>query len=64
VPVVAIVDGVKIMFYPNEHPPAHFHAKIAEFQAVVDIDRLAIGVCRDDGTQEKLDRSNEQITSD
>jgi hypothetical protein len=42
VPVVAIVDGVKIMFYANEHPPAHFHAKIAEFQAVVDIDGLRI----------------------
>jgi uncharacterized protein DUF4160 len=42
VPVVAIVDGVKIMFYANEHPPAHFHAKIAEFQAVIDIDSLTI----------------------
>jgi hypothetical protein len=42
VPVVAIVDGVKIMFYANEHPPAHFHAKIAEFQAVVDIDSVTI----------------------
>jgi hypothetical protein len=42
VPVVAIVDGVKIMFYANEHPPAHFHAKIAEFQAVIDIDSLRI----------------------
>jgi hypothetical protein len=42
VPVVAIVDGVKIMFYANEHPPAHFHAKIAEFQAVVDIDSPTI----------------------
>ncbi|MGB8401920.1 DUF4160 domain-containing protein [Bradyrhizobium sp.] len=41
-PVVAIVDGVKIMFYANEHPPAHFHAKIAEFQAVIDIDSLKI----------------------
>jgi uncharacterized protein DUF4160 len=30
------------MFYANEHPPAHFHAKIAEFQAVVDIDNLTI----------------------
>ena len=39
-PAVAIVDGVKIMFYANEHPPAHFHAKIAEFQTVVDIDSL------------------------
>jgi hypothetical protein len=42
VPVVAIVDGVKIMLYANEHPPADFHAKIAEFQAVVDIDSLTI----------------------
>jgi Domain of unknown function (DUF4160) len=30
------------MFYANEHPPAHFHAKIAEFQAVVDIDTVTI----------------------
>jgi hypothetical protein len=30
------------MFYANEHPPAHFHAKIAEFQAVVDIDSVTI----------------------
>jgi hypothetical protein len=42
VPVVAIVDGVKIMFYANEHPPAHFHAKIAELQAVIDIDSVTI----------------------
>ena len=41
-PVVAIVDGVKIMFYANEHPPAHFHAKIAEFQTVVDIESVRI----------------------
>lgn len=30
------------MFYANEHPPAHFHAKIAEFQAVIDIDSVKI----------------------
>ncbi|WP_291869815.1 DUF4160 domain-containing protein [Bradyrhizobium sp.] len=30
------------MFYANEHPPAHFHARIAEFQAIVDIDSIAI----------------------
>jgi Domain of unknown function (DUF4160) len=36
-PVVAVVDGVKIVFYANEHPPAHFHAVIAEHRAVVDI---------------------------
>jgi hypothetical protein len=39
---VAVVDGVKIMLYANEHPPPHFHAKFAEFHAVIDIDKLAI----------------------
>jgi hypothetical protein len=36
-PVVAIIDGVKIAFYASEHPPAHFHALIAEHRAVIDI---------------------------
>jgi Domain of unknown function (DUF4160) len=36
------VDGVKIAFYANEHPPAHFHATIAEHRAVIDIVTLAI----------------------
>ena len=39
---VAVVDGVKIMLYANEHPPPHFHAKFAEFHAVIDISKLAI----------------------
>jgi hypothetical protein len=39
---VAIVDGVKIMLYANEHPPPHFHAKFAEFHAVIDVKELAI----------------------
>jgi hypothetical protein len=37
VPVVAIVEGVKIEFYPDEHPPPHFHARYAEFVAQIDI---------------------------
>ena len=41
-PTVAVVDGVKIVFYANEHPPAHFHAVIAEHRAVVDIVGLKI----------------------
>jgi hypothetical protein len=41
-PVVAVVDGVKIAFYANEHPPAHFHAIIAEHRAVFDIATLTI----------------------
>jgi hypothetical protein len=36
-PTVAVVGGVKIVFYANEHPPPHFHAKYAEHQAVIDI---------------------------
>lgn len=43
-PVVAVVDGVKIVFYANEHPPAHFHAVIAEHRAVIDIVGLKIAV--------------------
>lgn len=41
-PIVAIVDGVRVMFYANEHPPPHFHAAIGEHQAVIDIDTLTI----------------------
>ena len=36
-PIVAVVDGVKIAFYANERPPAHFHVMIAEHRAVFDI---------------------------
>ncbi len=36
-PVVAIVDGVTIEFYPDEHPPPHFHARSAEFIAQIEI---------------------------
>ncbi|HEY0331460.1 MAG TPA: DUF4160 domain-containing protein [Rhodopseudomonas sp.] len=36
-PVVAIVDAVKIEFYPDEHPPPHFHARYAEFIAQIEI---------------------------
>lgn len=41
-PVVAVVDGVRIMFYANEHPPAHFHAKCAEHQAIIEIESLTV----------------------
>jgi hypothetical protein len=41
-PVVAVVDGVKIVFCANEHPPAYFHAVIAEHRAGVDIVGLRI----------------------
>ncbi len=41
-PVVAVVDGVKIALYANEHPPPHFHAEIAEHRAVIDIFEMKI----------------------
>jgi hypothetical protein len=37
-PVVAIVDGIKIQFYNDEHPPPHFHAQFAEHEAMIGID--------------------------
>jgi hypothetical protein len=36
-PVVAILDGVTIEFYPAEHPPPHFHARYAEHIAQIEI---------------------------
>ena len=36
-PTIAIVDGVAIRFYPDEHPPPHFHAVFAEFAAQIRI---------------------------
>jgi len=41
-PTVAIVDGVKIQFYANDHPPPHFHAEFGEHRAVVLIASLEI----------------------
>ena len=41
-PTVAIVEGVKIQFYTNEHPPPHCHLRIAEYHAVMEIDSLEI----------------------
>jgi len=37
---VAVVDGIKIAVYANDHPPAHFHAKFAEHVAVFDVRTL------------------------
>jgi hypothetical protein len=41
-PVVAVVEGAKVAFYANEHPPAHFHVLFAEHRAVVYIASLTI----------------------
>jgi hypothetical protein len=41
-PTVAVVDGVKIQFYPRDHPPPHFHAEFAEYRAIFDIRSLSM----------------------
>lgn len=41
-PTVAIVEGIKIQFYPKEHPPPHFHAVFAEHRAQIDISSLKV----------------------
>ena len=41
-PTVAIVDGIRIIFYGNDHGLPHFHAAMAEHRAAIDIDTLAI----------------------
>lgn len=41
-PVVAVIDGVKILLYWDEHPPVHFHAEYAEYRAQISLDTLQI----------------------
>jgi hypothetical protein len=35
--LVGIVEGVKIAIYPQDHAPPHFHARIAEHEALISI---------------------------
>lgn len=41
-PTVAIVEGVAIRFYPDEHPPPHFHAVFEEFAAQIRIEPMEV----------------------
>jgi Domain of unknown function (DUF4160) len=36
-PTIAIVDGVVIMIYPNDHIPPHVHAKFGEYECRISI---------------------------
>jgi hypothetical protein len=40
--LIAVIDGVKLYMYPNDHPPVHFHALFAKHHAVFDIETLAL----------------------
>jgi hypothetical protein len=37
-PTIAIVDGILIILYFNDHPPPHVHAQGADFHARIHID--------------------------
>jgi Domain of unknown function (DUF4160) len=39
---VASFDGIKILFYHDEHPPAHFHARYVEYEAMIELRSLKI----------------------
>jgi hypothetical protein len=41
-PTVAIIDGMKVQFFPNEHPPPHFHVAYAEYRALIRIDTMQL----------------------
>ena len=41
-PTVAVIEGIRIRFYPDEHPPPHFHAVFAEYQAQIAIEPLCV----------------------
>ena len=39
---VARFDGIKIQFYWDDHPPAHFHAEYGEYRAKIAIESSEI----------------------
>jgi Domain of unknown function (DUF4160) len=41
-PTVAIVEGVKVQFFFNDHPPPHFHVEYAGERAQVLLDGLTL----------------------
>jgi hypothetical protein len=41
-PTVAVIDGVKIQFYWDDHVPAHFHVEVGGYRAQVAIETLEV----------------------
>jgi len=39
---VAVIEGMKIQFFANEHPPPHFYVVYAEYRALVRIDTMQL----------------------
>ncbi len=36
-PTIAIVDGIRVVIFPNDHDPPHFHAILAEHRIRIEI---------------------------
>ena len=41
-PTIAVVDGVKIRMFHNDHAPAHFHAILGDDEMLVTIGTLDV----------------------
>jgi len=41
-PTFYIIEGVKIVLYFDDHNPPHFHAIIAEYDALIEIKTLEV----------------------
>ena len=41
-PTIAIIDGIKIEMFFNDHAPPHFHAMLADHVALISIRTLAV----------------------
>lgn len=39
-PCIKIIDSIKIYIYARDHNPPHFHAKYAEHEELIVIDKL------------------------
>ncbi len=55
-PTYFVIDGVKIEFYYKDHNPPHFHAIIAEYDALIEIKTQNI-------LQGSLPKSKEKVIS-
>lgn len=41
-PTIAIIEGVKIQVFYNDHVPAHFHALLGSDEALISISSLEV----------------------
>jgi hypothetical protein len=40
-PTISTFYGILIRMFFNDHPPPHFHARYADFEATIEIETLA-----------------------